>query len=110
MLLWASLSPRAHPLRHGACVHLFHLMACTLSLGLFVLSAMPGGLCALPKFVYFPSICTPVPPLLQLFVTCSYLDLPSVLQGLCVLAGFVCHATLWYPEPTVCLGPWSRSC
>ena len=82
----------------------------SLSPGLFVLSAVSEGLCALPKFVYLPSIGTPVPPFRQQFVTRGYLGLPSVLQGLCMLAGFVCMLpNSRFPELAVCLRPQSRS-
>ena len=93
--------PKVHLLCRGACVHLFHLTAYTLShRGLFVLlSAVPGGLCTLPKFVYLPSIGTPVPPFRQQIVTLGYLGLAPVWQGLCVLSGFVCCPTLGSLSP-----------
>ena len=56
----------------------------------------------LPKFVCLPSIGTPVPPFVTAVcpVTLGYLGLPSVLQGLCVLVGFVCCVTLsWVYMP-----------
>ena len=82
--------------------------------GLFVLSAVPGGLCVLPKFVCLPLSAPQSLPLCQLFVcpvTRGYLGLPSVLQRLCALVGFVCcvklswvylHAT-WRPGVFCCL-------
>ena len=94
-------APCAYPLPHGFYVYLFCL-TCTLSRGLFDLSAVPGGLCVLPKFVCLPSIGTPVPPFVTAVcpVTLGYLGLPSVLQGLCVLVGFVCCVTLsWVYMP-----------
>ena len=51
----------------------------SLSRGLFFLiSAVPGGSCALPKFVCLPSISTPVPPFAPAVFVC--LGPPSVLR------------------------------
>ena len=58
-LVWACFGSQGCPLRHEGlralvsshCLH-------SLSRGLFVLSAVPGGLYALPKFVCLPSIST----------------------------------------------------
>ena len=37
--------------------------------------------------------------------TLGYLGPPSVLQGLCTMAEFVCACHPQFPEPTVCWGP-----
>ena len=75
-------------------MHLFPLTACTLCRrGLFVLlKAVPGGLCALPKFVCLPSVGTSVLRFARVVFA------SSVLQGLCALAVFVCCTTLGSPE------------
>lgn len=58
-----------------------------------------------------PPVGTPVPPFAPLFVgvTLGFLGLPSVLQGLCALAGFLCRATLGSPSRHL-FGPQSMSC
>ena len=98
--LYTSLSSRGPPsVSRCFCALVSSYCLQSLSPGLFVLLAVSGGLCALPKFVYLPSIRTPVPPFHQQFVTRGYLGLPSVLQGLCMLAGFVCYPTLGSLSP-----------
>ena len=92
-------------------VDLFLLCLHSLSRDLFFpLSAVSGGLCALPKFVCIPFNRTPVPTLHLLGLSTTYLGYlgpPSVLQGLCILAGFVCPIILGYLGlPSVLQGLW----
>ena len=113
---------------HGVYVHLFHFTACTLCHGgyfPFFQLCRKRVVCAaqicMPPLYWHPSpaLCTccicwlPGSALCAALarfvfpVTLSYLGLPSVLQGLCALAGFVCHTTLgskslpsvWGPSP-----------
>ena len=63
-LVWASLTPGAHPLSCRACVHLFWLS---------------GGLCALVS-AYWGALCIP-----GLVWTCS-----APLASLSMVAGFIC--------------------
>ena len=64
----------------------------SLSRGLFVLSAVPGGLCVLPKFVCLPSVGTPVPPFVPAVCLPCHTQLPGL--ALCaakvVCTGWVC--------------------
>ena len=77
------LASHVHTLRQGLCVHLFQLPCLpSVSQGcvhLFRLTAstllcrgylffLQGGLCELPKFIYLPSIGTPVPTAPTVFV------------------------------------------
>ena len=84
-----------------SCVHLFRLTASTLCCRGYLFFFLQGGLCELPKFIYLPSIGTPVPRCTNCVccITLGYLVLPSVLQGLCTLAGFVCPVTFGYLGP-----------
>ena len=102
-------APCAHPLRLGVYVHLFRLTACTLCPGgyffLFLLCLEGPVHCpslydsplSAPQFRPLHRLCLSVwaHPLcyaLARFVcpiTLGYLGLPSVLQGLCALAGCV---------------------
>ena len=114
-----------------------HCLHC-LSRGLFVLSAVQGGLCVLPRFVCLPSIGTTVPPFALAVFVCR-LPGPALCAARVVRAGWGClphHTRLpgpalcaarivcadwvctphhsWFPEPepesAVCLGPQSMSC
>ena len=126
--------PAGWPLPHGASVDLFgspcppsasgglcaldssHRLP-SLSLGFCVLlSAVLGGLCALPKSACFTSVGT-LGPLCNGCVCCitlSYRVKSSVRQELGVLAGFCfcfcfsCTAVI--PDPAFCLRPQSMSC
>ena len=96
-----SSSPRLSSTLWGLCALVSSHCSHSLSWGLFVLLlAVPGGMCALPKFICLP--CRHPSPTLCAgclsAVTLGFLGPPSVLQGLCALAGFVRRATLGSPS------------
>ena len=92
-------SPQVSPVYHGACVHLSLLPVpaiCFVGLVFTCLSSLcpPSASRVLCAFVL-----SHLPDLFVTRLMCSSLDspgLPSVLRGLCVLQGFVHHATLGY--------------
>ena len=92
-------SPQVSPVYHGACVHLSLLPVpaiCFVGLVFTCLSSLcpPSASRVLCAFVS-----SHLPDLFVTRLMCSSLDspgLPSVLRGLCVLQGFVHHATLGY--------------
>ena len=110
----------AHPLCCGACVHLSHFLRQALCVKGFVctcfvsskldetsLSAVPRRLLALLKFARFPSLSNPGPhfvpqvcvlPGFVCHATLGHLGPPSVLQLLCVLARIVCLLILGSPR------------
>ena len=128
---WPSASRGLCAFVSSNCLH-------CLSRGLFVLSAVQGGLCVLPRFVHLPSIGTPVPPFALPVFVCR-LPGPALCAARVVRAGWGClphHTRLpgpalcaarivcadwvctphhsWFPEPepesAVCLGPQFMSC
>ena len=111
----ASQAPTLH--RRGACVHVSQLPGlvsaswalcalvsshclCSLSPGLFVPLAVPQESCVRCPSLYASPLSAPQScPLSWLCSSAGYLGLPSVLQGSCVLAGFLCPITLSYLGP-----------
>ena len=120
-LVWTCLGCLCSPSALGGLcavvsIHCLH----SFSQGLFVLSAVPGGLCVLPKSVCLPSIGTPVPPFVPAVCLASDTRLPGLalcaarvvrtgwvclhwlrLSAVSNSAGFICHAT-WRPGVFCC--------
>ena len=120
-LVWNCFGSRCLPYASwGLCALVsFHCLHSLLR-GLFVLSAVPGGLCVLPKSVCLPSIGTPVPPFVPAVCLASDTRLPGLalcaarvvrtgwvclhwlrLSAVSNSAGFICHAT-WRPGVFCC--------
>ena len=112
-LVWTcSSSPRPSSMMWGLCTLVSSHCSHSLSWGLFVLLlAVPGGTCALPKFICLPLSAPQSHPLRRLFVgRHTRLPGPALCAARVVCAGWVCtpcHSRFPEPPPVWGHSPWA---